>query len=84
MSCAPTVPNWCSRRCRNRNRFRDAQNVAELIGLWSLSTEEPPGDGEAPAGQLNRWLRDLSVERDARLAELKAAGVVSQNLNFRR
>lgn len=66
------------------NHFRDAQNVAELVCLWELSTEEPPGDGELSAAQLNGWLRHLRDARDARLAELRDAGLVSPNLSFRR
>lgn len=67
-----------------RNGFRSAQNLTELDALWEQFTEEPPGDGEASASWLRRWLSELSQERDARLTELQAAGVVSPNIRYRR
>lgn len=54
------------------NPFRHAQNRAELDDLYSLATEEPPGDGEASRRTLFEWGERLDREYAARLAELRA------------
>lgn len=56
--------------------FSHAQNDAELEDLWSLATEEPPGDGEASTAFLDRWYRDLGAQYWARRGELVAAGAL--------
>lgn len=59
------------------NRFRLCQNDPELVELYSLMTEEPPGDGGASRAFVRRWHATIVAEATARRTELQAAGIVN-------
>jgi hypothetical protein len=56
------------------NRFAGCQNDLELVLLFGIITEEPPGDGEWTRHQVTAWLDRVRFECYRRRDELLAAG----------
>lgn len=56
------------------NRFAGCQNDLELVLLFGIIAEEPPGDGEWPQYQVTRWLDQVRAECYRRRDELLASG----------